>query len=149
MTDRLKVELRKALEDDRYRSLSSLAAGDLTRDGRYYLRKQAEKIALLTHEYDLHMRILRIKRGEVFSLFDIDQCRREIMLQYPEYENPITASSGVIFAAEAIRRSFGKRFYLILYRNPICLDMGTPDHRLRVVHPSNFIEYRKIEERKE
>ena len=39
----------------------------------------------LSHEYELTLRLLRIIRGEVFTLDDINKCRMEIMRQYPGY----------------------------------------------------------------
>ena len=84
--ERLKKELAEAANGDRRRSLS--------------------------HEYELTLRLLRIVRGEVFTLVDINKCRMEIMQQHPEYERPITAESGILLAAEAIRKSFGRKYYL-------------------------------------
>ena len=64
------------------------------------------------------------------------------MQEYPEYERPITARSGILFAAEAIRKSFGHKYYLPLYKYPIRIDFGMQNGRICVVHPSNFIEYK-------
>lgn len=97
----------------------------------------------LSHEYELTLRLLRIIREEVFTLDDINKCRQEIMRQHPGYERPITADSGILLAAEAIRKSFGRKYYLPLYKYPIRIDFGTPNGRICVVHPSNFIEYDK------
>ena len=83
----------------------------------------------------------RIVDGDVFTLDDINKCRLEIMREYPEYERPITARSGILFAAEAIRKSFGHKYYLPLYKYPIRIDLGMQNGRICVVHPSNFIEY--------
>lgn len=83
----------------------------------------------------------RIVDGDVFTLDDINKCRLLIMREYPEYERPITARSGILFAAEAIRKSFGHKYYLPLYKYPIRIDFGTQNGRVCVVHPSNFIEY--------
>lgn len=95
----------------------------------------------LSHEYELTLRLLRIIRGEVFTLDDINKCRMEIMRQYPGYERPITADSGILLAAEAIRKSFGRKYYLPLYKYPILIDFGTPDGQICVIHPSNYISY--------
>ena len=57
----------------------------------------------LSREYELTLRLLRIIRGEVFTLDDINKCRMEIMRLYPGYDRPITAESGILLAAEAIR----------------------------------------------
>lgn len=95
----------------------------------------------LSREYELTLRLLRIIRGEVFTLDDINKCRQEIMRQHPGYERPITAESGILLAAEAIRKSFGRKYYLPLYKYPILIDFGTPDGRICVVHPSNFVCY--------
>uniref|UniRef100_UPI003FD85556 hypothetical protein n=1 Tax=Alistipes putredinis TaxID=28117 RepID=UPI003FD85556 len=95
----------------------------------------------LSHEYELTLRLLRIIRGEVFTLDDINKCRQEIMRQHPGYERPITADSGILLAAEAIRKSFGRKYYLPLYKYPILIDFGTPDGQICVVHPSNFVCY--------
>lgn len=82
------------------------------------LKKELEKAANgnqrrnLFREYELTLRLLRIIRGEVFTLDDINKCRMEIMRLYPGYDRPITAESGILLAAEAIRKSFG--------RNTIC-----------------------------
>lgn len=84
--ERLKKELEEATNDDQRRNLS--------------------------REYELTLRLLRIIRGEVFTLDDINKCRMEIMRLYPGYDRPITAESGILLAAEAIRKSFG--------RNTIC-----------------------------
>ena len=81
----------------------------------------------LSHEYELTLRLLRIIREEVFTLDDINKCRQEIMRQHPGYERPITADSGILLAAEAIRKSFGRKYYLPLYKYPILIDFGTPD----------------------
>mgnify|MGYP006905696337 FL=1 len=113
--ERLKKELEEATNDDQRRNLS--------------------------REYELTLRLLRIIRGEVFTLDDINKCRLEIMREYPEYKRPITARSGILFAAEAIRKSFGHKYYLPLYKYPIRIDFGTQNGRICVVHPSNFIEY--------
>lgn len=84
------------------------------------LKKELEEAANsnqrrnLSREYELTLRLLRIIRGEVFTLDDINKCRLEIMREYPEYERPITAHSGILLAAEAIRRSFGHKYYLPL-----------------------------------
>ena len=48
---------------------------------------------------------------------------------------------GNIPAAKAIRKSFGKKYYLPLYKYPILIDFGTPDGQICVVHPSNFVCY--------
>lgn len=95
----------------------------------------------LFREYELTLRLLRIIRGEVFTLDDINKCRMEIMRQHPGYERPITAESGILLAAEAIRKSFGRKYYLPLYKYPILIDFGTPDGQICVIHPSNFISY--------
>ena len=111
------------------------------------LKKELEEAANGSHcrnlsrEYELTLRLLRIIRGEVFTLEDINKCRLEIMREYPEYGQPITAESGILLAAEAIRKSFGRKYYLPLYKYPIKIDFGTPNGRVCVVHPSNFIEY--------
>ena len=113
------------------------------------LKKELEEAANgsqrrnLSREYELTLRLLRIIRGEVFTLDDINECRLEIMREYPEYGRPITAESGILLAAEAIRKSFGRKYYLPLYKYPIRIDFGTPNGRISVVHPSNFIEYDK------
>ena len=39
----------------------------------------------LSREYELTLRLLRIIRGEVFTLDDINKCRMEIMRLYPGY----------------------------------------------------------------
>lgn len=95
----------------------------------------------LSREYELTLRLLRIIRGEVFTLDDINKCRMEIMRQHPGYERPITAESGILLAAEAIRKSFGRKYYLPLYKYPILIDFGKPDEQICVIHPSNFISY--------
>ena len=95
----------------------------------------------LFREYELTLRLLRIIRGEVFTLDDINECRLEIMREYPEYGRPITAESGILLAAEAIRKSFGRKYYLPLYKYPILIDFGKPDGQICVIHPSNFISY--------
>lgn len=83
----------------------------------------------------------RIVDGDVFTLDDINKCRLLIMQEYPEYKRPIMAQSGILFAAEAIRKSFGRKYFLPLYKYPIRIDFGTQNGRICVVHPSNFIEY--------
>ena len=65
----------------------------------------------------------------------------EVMRQHPGYERPIMTESGILLAAEAIRKSFGKKYYLPFYKYPILIDFGTPDGRICVVHPSNFVCY--------
>ena len=62
--ERLKKELEEATNDDQRRNLS--------------------------REYELTLRLLRIIRGEVFTLDDINKCRMEIMRLYPGYDRPIT-----------------------------------------------------------
>ena len=111
------------------------------------LKKELEEAANgsqcrnLSREYELTLRLLRIIRGEVFTLEDINKCRLEIMREYPEYGRPITAESGILLTAEAIRKSFGRKYYLPLYKYPIRIVFGTQNRRICVVHPSNFIEY--------
>lgn len=141
--ERLKKELDEASNDEKFRNLAFVAGGNMTKSGRAYIRRQTEKICRLSHEYDLHVRIQRIIDGEVFTLDDIDKCRLEIEKRYPQYQQPLDASSGILFTAEAIRKSFGNRFYLILYRYPIKIDFGTPNRRICIIHPSNFVEYEK------
>ena len=111
------------------------------------LKKELEKAANgnqrrnLSREYELTLRLLRIIRGEVFTLDDINKCRMEIMRQHSGYDRPITAESGLLLAAEAIRKSFGRKYYLPLYKYPILIDFGKPDGQICVIHPSNFISY--------
>ena len=95
----------------------------------------------LSREYELTLRLLRIIRGEVFTLDDINKCRMEIMRQHSGYDRPITAESGLLLAAEAIRKSFGRKYYLPLYKYPILIDFGKPDGQICVIHPSNYISY--------
>ena len=74
----------------------------------------------------------------------------EIMLrQHPGYERPIMTESGILLAAKAIRKSFGKKYYLPLYKYPILIDFGVPDGRICVIHPSNDISYTSKEEGEE
>ena len=102
------------------------------------LKKELEEAANgsqrrnLSREYELTLRLLRIIRGEVFTLDDINECRLEIMREYPEYGRPITAESGILLAAEAIRKSFGRKYYLPLYKYPIRIDFGTPNGRISI-----------------
>lgn len=100
-----------------------------------------ERIDFSTLEAQREAILKRIVDGNVFTLDDINKCRSLIMQEYPEYERPITARSGILFAAEAIRKSFGHKYYLSLYKYPIRIDFGTQNGRICVVHPSNFIEY--------
>lgn len=144
---RLQKELKKALDDERYKNLSSVVAGNLSRGAKSYLNRHTEKICRLRHEYDLCLRIQRIIDGEVFTLEDINACRLEIMRQYPEYEQPVTARLGILFAVEAIRKSFGRKYYLPLYRHPIRIDFGTANGRIYIIHSSNFIEYEAKKDR--
>lgn len=119
------------------------------------LKKELEKAANgnqrrnLSREYELTLRLLRIIRGEVFTLDDINKCRMEIMRQHPGYERPITAESGILLAAEAIRKSFGRKYYLPLYKYPILIDFGTSDRQICVIHPSNFVSYTSKKEGEE
>ena len=119
------------------------------------LKKELEKAANgnqrrnLFREYELTLRLLRIIRGEVFTLDDINKCRMEIMRQHPGYERPITAESGLLLAAEAIRKSFGRKYYLPLYKYPILIDFGTSDRQICVIHPSNFVSYTSKKEGEE
>lgn len=119
------------------------------------LKKELEKAANgnqrrnLFREYELTLRQLRIIRGEVFTLDDINKCRMEIMRQHPGYERPITAESGILLAAEAIRKSFGRKYYLPLYKYPILIDFGTSDRQICVIHPSNFVSYTSKKEGEE
>lgn len=140
--ERLKRELDEASNDEKFRNLAFVAGGNMTKSGRAYIRRQTEKICRLSHEYDLHVRIQRIIDNED----DIDKCRLKIEKRYPQYQQPLDASSGILFAVETIRRSFGNRFYSTLYRHPIKIDFGTPNRRICIIHPSNFIEYEKRQE---
>lgn len=108
---RLKEELDKALTDERYKNLSFIAGGSMASGRRNFLLQHTGKILRLKQEYDRLIRLKRIIDGEVFTLEDIDKCRLEIMRKYPEYDRPITAQSGILFAAEAIRKSFGRKYY--------------------------------------
>ncbi len=83
----------------------------------------------------------RIADGDVFTLDDVNKCRLLIMQEYSEYKGPITAQSGILFAVEAIRKSFGRKYFLPLYRYPIKIDFGTSDNRICIVDGSNFVEY--------
>ncbi len=143
---RLKKELDEAIQDERYKNLSFVSGGNLTKSGRNFVRRHTDKIGRLAHEYDLHVRIQRIIDGEIFTLEDINRCQLEIMNRFSQYEHPIDSGSGILFAAEAIRKSFGGRFALILYRYPIKIDFETPNRRIYIIHPSNFIEYQKKQE---
>ena len=100
-----------------------------------------ERIDFSTLEAQREAILKRIVDGNVFTLDDINKCRSLIMQEYPEYERPITARSGILFAAEAIRKSFGHKYYLPLYKYPIRIDFGTQNGRICVVHPSNYSEY--------
>ena len=120
--ERLKKELEEATNDDQRRNLS--------------------------REYELTLRLLRIIRGEVFTLDDINKCRMEIMRLYPGYDRPITAESGILLAAEAIRKSFGKKYYLPLYKYPILIDFGTPDGQICVIHRATISVIRPKKEGK-
>ena len=119
------------------------------------LKKELEKAANgnqrrnLSREYELTVRLLRIIRGEVFTLDDINKCRMEIMRQHPGYDRHITAESGLLLAAEAIRKSFGRKYYLPLYKYPILIDFGKPDGQICVIHPSNYISYTSKKEGEE
>lgn len=122
---RLEEELDKALADECCKNLSFVAVGSMTSEGRNFLQRYIEKIQRLQQEYDRRRWLKRIADGEVFTLDDIGKCRPEIMREYPEYELPITAHSGILLAAEAIRKSFGRKYYLPLYKYPIKVDFGT------------------------
>ena len=63
------------------------------------------------------------------------------MRQHPEYEQLITAESGILVAVQTIRKSFGRKYSLPLYRHPIRIDFGTTNDRVYIVHSCNFIEY--------
>lgn len=145
----MKLELDAALNDERYRNLSFVAGGNLTPGARSYLRRHTEKIARLALDYKLCLRIQRIIDGEVFTLKDIWDCQTDIREHYPQYEPLIHAQSGILFSAEAIRKSFRKRYYLILYKYPIKIDFGTPNRRVYIIHPSNFLESYTKEEQAE
>ena len=121
--ERLKKELEEATNDDQRRNLS--------------------------REYELTLRLLRIIRGEVCTLDDINTCRVAIRRLYPGYARPITAESGILLAAEAIGKSFGRKYYLPLYKYPILIDFGKPDEQICVIHPSNFISYTSKKEGEE
>lgn len=121
---RLKKELNAANDDGRYRNLSFIACGNLTRGCRRYLQRHTEKICRLQRDYELCRRILRIIDGETFSLEEMDKCRIEIMHRYPQYEVPITVCTGLVFMAEAIRKSFGGKYLRYLRKYPIRLDFG-------------------------
>lgn len=100
-----------------------------------------ERIDFSTLEAHREALLKRIVDGDVFTLDDINKCRLLIMQEYSEYKRPITAQSGILFAAEAIRKSFGRKYFLPLYRYPIKIDFGTPDDRICIVDGSNFVEY--------
>ena len=100
-----------------------------------------ERIDFSTLEAHREALLKRIVDGDVFTLDDINKCRLLIMQEYSEYKRPITAQSGILFAAEAIRKSFGRKYFLPLYRYPIKIDFGTPDDRICLVDGSNFVEY--------
>lgn len=102
-----------------------------------------ERIDFSTLEAHREALLKRIVDGDVFTLDDINQCRLLIMHEYPEYKRPITAQSGILFAVEAIRKSFGRKYFLPLHRYPIKIDFGTPDNRICIIDGSNFIEYEK------
>lgn len=146
---KIKQELDAALNDERYRNLSFVAGGNLTSGAHSYLRRHTEKIARLALDHKLCLRIQRIINGEVFTLKDIWECQADIREQYPQYVPPIHAQSGILFSAEAIRKSFGKRYYLILYKYPIKIDFGTPNGKVYIIHPSNFLESYTKEEQAE
>lgn len=100
-----------------------------------------ERIDFPTLEAHREALLKRIVNGDVFTLDDINKCRLLIMQEYPEYKRPITAQSGILFAVEAIRKSFGRKYFLPLYRYPIKIDFGTSDNRICIVDGSNFVEY--------
>ena len=101
-----------------------------------------ERIDFSTLEAHREVLLKRIVDGDVFTLDDINKCRLLIMQEYPEYKRSITAQSGILFAAEAIRKSFGRKYFLPLYRYPIKIDFGTPDDRICIIDGSNFVEYK-------
>ena len=102
-----------------------------------------ERIDFSTLEAHRVTLLKRIADGDVFTLDDVNKCRLLIMQEYPEYKGPITAQSGILFAVDAIRKSFGRKYFLPLYRYPIKIDFGTPDNRICIIDGSNFIEYEK------
>lgn len=102
-----------------------------------------ERIDFSTLEAHREALLKRIVDGDVFTLDDINQCRLLIMQEYPEYKRPITAQSGILLAVEVIRKSFGRKYFLPLYRYPIKIDFGTPDNQICIIDGSNFIEYEK------
>ncbi|CVI71740.1 hypothetical protein [Alistipes sp. CHKCI003] len=134
---RLKEELNEALNDERYRNLSFVSVGNLSRANRNYLTRHMEKIGRLQHRYDLCVRMQRIVDGEVFTLDDIDKCRMEIMRRYPEYGQEIGLPYGIIFTAEAIRKSLTPKYDQQLHKHPIRIDFGT-DVVIEIDY-SNFI----------
>ena len=100
-----------------------------------------ERIDFPTLEAHREALLKRIVNGDVFTLDDVNKCRLLIMQEYSEYKGPITAQSGILFAVEAIRKSFGRKYFLPLYRYPIKIDFGTSDNRICIVDGSNFVEY--------
>ena len=71
-----------------------------------------ERIDFSTLEAHRVTLLKRIADGDVFTLDDVNKCRLLIMQEYPEYKGPITAQSGILFAVEAIRKSFGRKYFL-------------------------------------
>ena len=114
-----------------------------TKEEKFRQSRTSEDAQIEYPTLDAHREALlkRIVAGDVFTLDDLNKCRLLIVQEYPEYERPITARSGILFATEAIRKSFGHKYYLPLYKYPIRIDFGTQNGRICVVHPSNFIEY--------
>ena len=100
-----------------------------------------ERIDFSTLEAHREALLKRIVDGDVFTLDDVNKCRLLIMQEYSEYKGPITAQSVILFAVEAIRKSFGRKYFLPLYRYPIKIDFGTPDDRICIIDGSNSVEY--------
>lgn len=100
-----------------------------------------KEIEAVQRQYDCYCRNAKITNGEVFTLEEIRECQRLIQDKYPQYKEPITADSGIIFAVEAIRKSCGSKIYLPLYKYSIKIDLGGEE--IYEVDPGNFVTYHK------
>lgn len=122
---RLKKELNAANDDGRYRNLSFIACGNLTRGAAAICNDIRRRSAACNATTNCAGASCCIIDGETFSLEEMDKCRIEIMHRYPQYEVPITVCTGLVFMAEAIRKSFGGKYVRYLRKYPIRLDFGT------------------------
>lgn len=120
---KLKSDYTAASDDGRFRNITFGAAGHLSKGSRNYMYRHRDKLCRITDEITMCKRAVKIVRGEAFNNEDMDECRRDIMHLYKDYERPYYGGGfTVAYMAEGIVLSFFGKYRSVLNRFPVILD---------------------------